>query len=205
MYVPPMFKVEEDAAWQIVLDAGAGMLVITTDGGLASVFVPVMPSEDRRTVRFHVARANPWWKAVSEGAEVLGLFLVASAYVSPNLYPSRSESPGVVPTWNYVACELRGVLHLHDDLEWTSQQVHDLTDHFESGNTPPWRVEDSPAEYIGHQLTAIVGLEIEVTSIQGKAKMSQNRPEIDHDNVREHFTTGSWSEQNAASRMNLDK
>ena len=70
MYVPPMFKVEEDAAWQIVLDAGAGMLVITTDGGLASVFVPVMPSEDRRTVRFHVARANPWWKAVSEGADV---------------------------------------------------------------------------------------------------------------------------------------
>ncbi len=204
MYVPPHFKVDDDAAWQIVRDAGAGSLVINTDEGMASVFVPVLVSEDRRTIRFHVARANPWWRAVSDGTEVLAIFLAASAYVSPNLYPSRVESPGVVPTWNYVACEVRGQLRVHDDLEWTSRLVHDLTDHFESGNTPPWRVEDSPHDYIGHQLTAIVGLEIDVSSIQGKAKLSQNRPEVDHDNVRENFAQGNLGEQNVASRMNLD-
>jgi transcriptional regulator len=205
MYVPPHFKVDEDAAWQIVLDAGAGMLVINTDEGLESVFVPVIVSEDRRTIRFHVARANAWWRAVKEDQEVLAIFLVASAYVSPNLYPSRVEHPGVVPTWNYVACEVRGRLRVHDDKEWTSNQVHDLTDHFESGNTPPWRVEDSPADYIGHQLAAIVGLEIDVRSIQGKAKLSQNRPDVDHDNVQEAFKVGSLNEQNVASRMNLVK
>ena len=204
MYVPPHFKVDDDAAWQIVRDAGAGSLVINTDEGMASVFVPVLVSEDRRTIRFHVARANPWWRAVSDGTDVLAIFLAASAYVSPNLYPSRAESPGVVPTWNYVACEVRGQLRVHDDLEWTSRLVHDLTDHFEAGNTPPWRVEDSPHDYIGHQLTAIVGLEIDVSSIQGKAKLSQNRPEVDHDNVRENFAKGTLGEQNVASRMNLD-
>lgn len=205
MYVPALFKVDDDEAWQIVHDAGAAMLVTATQEGLASVFVPVLPSQDRRTISFHVARANPWWRSVNEGTEVLALFLAASAYVSPNLYPSRSESPGVVPTWNYVACEVRGRLRVHDDLEWTSNQVHDLTSRFEANNRPPWRVEDSPAEYIGHQLTAIVGLEIEVDSIQGKAKLSQNRPEIDHDHVREHFAQGSWAEQNVALRMNLDE
>jgi transcriptional regulator len=205
MYVPPHFKVDEDAAWKIVLDAGAGMLVINTDEGLESVFVPVIVSEDRRTIRFHVARANAWWRAVKEDHEVLAIFLAASAYVSPNLYPSRVEHPGVVPTWNYVACEVRGRLSVHDDKEWTSTQVHDLTDHFESGNTPPWRVEDSPADYIGHQLAAIVGLEIDVRSIQGKAKLSQNRPDVDHDNVQEAFKGGSLSEQNVASRMNIVK
>jgi transcriptional regulator len=205
MYVPPHFKVDEDAAWRIVLDAGAGVLVITTDQGLESVFVPVIVSDDRRTIRFHVARANAWWRAVKEDQEVLAIFLSASAYVSPNLYPSRVDEPGVVPTWNYESCEVRGRLSVHDNKEWTSQQVHDLTDHFEEGDTPPWRVEDSPAEYIGHQLAAIVGMEIDVRSIQGKAKLSQNRPEVDHDNVREAFKTGSLREQNVASRMNHDQ
>ncbi|MGC1420542.1 MAG: FMN-binding negative transcriptional regulator [Acidimicrobiales bacterium] len=204
MYVPPNFKVDEAAAWRVVDDAGAGMLVINTDEGLMSVFVPVVTSEDRRTIRFHVARANAWWRAVEDGDEVLALFLAASAYVSPSLYPSRLDSPGVVPTWNYVACEVRGRLRVHDDKEWTSTQIHDLTDHFESGRSPRWHVEDSPAEYIGHQLSAIVGFELEVTSIVGKAKLSQNRPGIDHDNVRDTFSEGSLSERNVSSRMTLD-
>jgi transcriptional regulator len=205
MYVPPNFKVDDAAAWKIVDDAGAGMLIINTDEGLSSVFVPVVTSEDRRTIRFHVARANAWWRAVEDGLEVLAIFLTASAYVSPSLYPSRTESPGVVPTWNYVACEVRGRLYVHDDEQWTSTQIHDLTDHFESDRSPKWRVEDSPADYNGHQLSAIVGIEIEVTSIQGKAKLSQNRPEIDHDNVRDSFAHGTLSERNVSTRMNLEK
>jgi transcriptional regulator len=205
MYVPPNFRVDEDAAWQIISDAGAATLVINTDEGLASVYVPMLVSEDRRTIRFHVARANPWWRAVEEGAQVLAIFVAASAYVSPNLYPSRLESPGVVPTWNYVSCEVHGTLSVHDDPTWLADQVRALTDHFEAGNTPPWRVEEAGDTYIGHQLSAIVGLELQVVSIQGKAKLSQNRPEIDHDNVRENFARGSLSEQNVASRMNLVK
>jgi transcriptional regulator len=201
MYVPPKFSIHDDLAWQVVKDAGAGMLVIGTPDGLASVFVPVVVSEDRRTLTSHVARANPWWRSAAEGIEVLGLFLVASAYVTPSYYPSRAESPGVVPTWNYVAAEVRGRLTLRDDPQWKAHQVRSVTGTFEAGRDPEWRVEDSPTQYIEQQLKAIVGIEIEVLSIEGKAKLSQNRPVIDHDSVREHLAKGSLAEQIVARRM----
>jgi transcriptional regulator len=205
MYVPPNFSVTQDAAWGIVRDAGAGTLVIATLQGLASVFVPVIASDDRRTVLSHVARANPWWRSVEDGTEVLAIFLAASAYVSPSNYPSRVQSPGVVPTWNYVACELRGRLHVHDDAQWLANQVRELTRVFEASRSLQWRVSDAPSDFIDQQIEAIVGIEIEVVSIEGKAKLSQNRPEIDHDSVRENFAQGTLGERNVARRMSLDE
>jgi transcriptional regulator len=201
VYVPPKFFVDDQEAWRIVDDAGAGMLVIQTPEGLASVFVPVIVSEDRKTLLSHLARANPWWKSVSEGTEVLALFLAASAYVTPSYYPSRLENPGVVPTWNYVAAEVHGRATLHDEPEWKLEQVRALTHHFERGREPEWKVDDLDEKYRDAQLRGIVGIEIEVHSIEGKAKLSQNRPEIDHDSVRDHFAEGSLSEQNVAKRM----
>jgi transcriptional regulator len=165
------------------------------------VFVPVIVSDDYRTVTSHVAKANPWWRSVSSGDEVLGLFLSASAYVSPSNYPSRMESPSVVPTWNYVAAELRGTLTLHEDSEWKERQVRALTGVFETRRDPQWHVDDSPHDYIVHQLKAIVGIEIEVTSIEGKAKLSQNRPDVDHDAVRDSFAEGTPGERIVADRM----
>ena len=201
MYVPAKFEIDEEASWAVVRDAGAGMLVRTSEHGLASVFVPVVVDEDRTTIRAHVARGNPWWRSIDDGSEVLALFVAASAYVSPNYYPSRFEDPGVVPTWNYVAAEVRGRLHVHDDASWLDDQVRTLTATFESGQRPPWRVEDAPAAYIERQLKAIVGVTIDVVSIEGKAKLSQNRPTIDHDSVRDHLERGSTNERNVASRM----
>lgn len=201
MYVPPKFSVDDDEAWQIVKDAGAGMFVIPTPSGLASVYVPVVVSEDRQTMTSHLAKANPWWKSVNDDTEVLALFLAASAYVTPSYYPSRLESPGVVPTWNYVAAEVRGRLTLREDPEWKLNQVRSLTRQFEHGRDPEWRVDDLEQKFREQQLKAIVGMEIAVISIEGKAKLSQNRPVIDHDSVRDHFSKGSLGEQNVAQRM----
>ena len=181
MYVPPKFSIDDDDAWQVVKDAGAGMLVINTASGLASVFVPVVVSEGRRQLLSHLARANP--------------------YVTPSYYPSRVENPGVVPTWNYVAAEVRGRLTLRDDPEWTARQVRAVTETFEAGRVPQWRVDDSPPAYIDQQLKAIVGIEIEVLSVEGKAKLSQNRPQVDHDSVRDHLAQGTLGEQIVARRM----
>ncbi|HVA70654.1 MAG TPA: FMN-binding negative transcriptional regulator [Acidimicrobiales bacterium] len=202
VYVPPKHALDEDHAWQIVKDAGAGMLVVPTSKGLLSVFVPVVVSEDRQTLWSHLARANPWWKSVESGAEVLAIFLVASAYVSPTYYPSRLENPGVVPTWNYVAAEVRGRLTLHEETEWKLDQVRAVTSQFEEGRDPEWRVDDMDPTYRDQQLKAIVGIEIDVLSIEGKAKMSQNRPEIDQRSVKEHLGEGSLGEKNVAQRMN---
>jgi len=204
VYVPPKHAVDVEAAWAIVREAGAGMLVVAAPDGLQSVFVPVIVSEDRTRILSHVARANSWWRALRDGDEVLGLFLVASAYVSPSNYPSRFESPGVVPTWNYVAAEVRGRLTVHDDPSWLGRQVRALTEQFEAGRSPEWRVEDAPSEYIDRQVGAIVGVEIDVVSITGKAKLSQNRPDVDHHSVRDNFAQGSPVERNVAARMNDD-
>lgn len=201
MYVPPKHAIDEEAAWNVVREAGAGMLVVATPDGLQSVFVPVIVSDDRSTMLTHVAKANSWWRSLHDGDEVLGLFLVASAYVSPTNYPSRMENPGVVPTWNYVAAEVRGRLHVHDDREWLDRQVRRLTEQFESGRSPQWSVNDASSEYVERQLKAIVGIEIAVDSIQGKAKLSQNRPAVDHDSVRDNLAQGTAAERNVAARM----
>ena len=201
MYVPDKFSTDERDAWRIVCDAGAGVLVRSTSSGLASVFVPVLVRDGGRSLVAHVARANPWWREVQPDTEVLGLFVAASAYVSPSLYPSRFEDPGVVPTWNYAATEVRGLLKVHDDPTWLDDQVRSLTDQFEAGRSPRWRVEDAPDPYVAKQLRAIVGIEIEVMSVEGKSKLSQNRPPIDHDQVRDEMSVGTLSERNVAQRM----
>jgi transcriptional regulator len=188
VYVPPKHAIDEEAAWDIIREVGAGMLVVAKSDGLQSVFVPVIVSEDRTKILSHVARANSWWRSLNDGDEVLGLFLVASAYVSPSNYPSRFESPGVVPTWNYVAAEVRGRLTVHDDPDWLQRQVRVLTSQFEAGRSPEWRVEDAPSEYVERQVKAIVGLEIDVVAIQGKANLAQ----------------GSPAERNVAARMTDD-
>ncbi len=205
MYVPPKHAIDEAAAWEVVREAGAGMLVAETPDGLQSVFVPVVVSDDHTKILTHVARANSWWRSLSDGDEVLGLFLVASAYVSPSNYPSRFEAPGVVPTWNYVAAEVRGRVTVHDDPEWLQRQVRLLTDQFEAGRSPVWRVDDAPREYVERQVKGIVGIEIDVVAVQGKAKLSQNRPEIDHDAVRDNLAQGTLAERNVAARMTDDE
>jgi transcriptional regulator len=201
VYVPPKHSVDSEAAWAIVSEAGAGMLVISAPDGLQSVFVPVVVSDDRRTILTHVARANPWWRSLSNGTDVLALFLTASAYISPSNYPSRFERPGTVPTWNFVAAEVRGRITVHDDPEWLGRQVRVVTDLFEASRSPKWSVEDAPSEYVAQQVRAIVGIEIEVATIQGKAKLSQNRPDIDRDAVRDNLATGSLSERTVAEHM----
>ena len=205
MYVPPKHAIDEEAAWAIVREAGAGMLVVETPEGLQSVFVPVVVSDDRTKILTHVAKANSWWRSLHDGDEVVGLFLVASAYVSPSNYPSRFENPGVVPTWNYVAAEVRGRLTVHDDPEWLQRQVRLVTDQFEAGRSTEWHVEDASADYVARQVKAIVGIEIDVEGIQGKAKLSQNRPDVDHDSVRDNLAQGTPGERNVAARMTDDQ
>ena len=204
MYVPPKFSVEQEAAWKIVKEAGAGLLVASSPEGMESIFVPVVVSEDRTKMTSHLAKANKWWRALKDGDEVLAVFLAASAYVSPSNYPSRFENSGVVPTWNFVMAEVRGTVTVHPDAEWLKKQTTSVTEEFERQRNPQWLVSEMPSEFYDQQLKAIVGIEILVTDIQGKAKLSQNRPEIDHNSVRDNFAQGTLGEQNVANRMNLD-
>ncbi len=175
-------------------------MVALTSRGLSSAIVPVIV-EDRRRLLAHVARANPWWREAPEDGDVLALFHVADAYVSPTYYPSKTENPAVVPTWNYVVVEVHGRLHVHDDPSWVEAQARSLVERHESARDPRWFTDDAPAEYLERQVRAIVGLEIEVTSIEAKAKLSQNRAAIDIEGVRTALARGSDLERALGREM----
>jgi transcriptional regulator len=201
MYVPPKFQQDAEQAWALVRQAQVGSFVIHVNGEMRSVLTPVVVSEDRQFVTLHLAKGNPWWREVVDGSEILGLFLAASAYVSPTYYPSLTENPNHVPTWNYAMVELRGTVTIHQDSTWLLEQVTKLTDRFEEGAQPRWWVDDAPSEFIQQQLKAIVGVEIAVSSIEGKAKLSQNRLDEDRESVKAHLAAGSLTEQHTSRFM----
>jgi len=201
VYVPLKFNVDKAAAWKAVRDAGAGMLVTQGNYGLQSVFTPIIVGADQNTLTAHVARANPWWKDATNGAEVLALFVAASSYVSPSAYPSRHEKPEVVPTWNYVAVEVRGILRVHDDYDWVFSQAKELTTQFEEGRDVPWKLAESDEKYVEKLARGIVGIEIAVSAITGKYKLSQNRPNEDRENVMRSLEDGGLRDQETAKYM----
>lgn len=135
-------------------------------------------------LRGHIARANPMWQAVAAGAEVLAIFQGPEAYVSPGYYPSKQAHGEVVPTWNYAVVHARGTVSWVHDPAWLLSLVESLTATHEAQQPSPWEVADAPDQYIAKMLEAIVGIEITLTGLQGKFKLSQNRAAADRAGVR---------------------
>ncbi|HEY7608128.1 MAG TPA: FMN-binding negative transcriptional regulator [Alphaproteobacteria bacterium] len=131
------------------------------------------------TLTGHIARPNPQAKGAQSGVDALAIFHGPQAYISPNWYPSKREHGKVVPTWNYIAVHAYGPLTLVDDAEWLRRLVTRLTDLHEHFSAVPWRVTDAPAAFIDQMLKGIVGVELPLTRLEGKWKLSQNRPATD--------------------------
>ena len=140
------------------------------------------------TLVAHVARANPVWREARTDAEVLVVFQGPQAYISPGWYATKAESGKVVPTWNYVLVEARGRLIVRDDAAWVHALVSTLTDLHEAARFAPWKVTDAPANYIAATQRAIVGIEVELSSLKGKWKVSQNRSSADRAGVVQGLT-----------------
>ena len=161
-------------------------LVTAGSGGLAASHLPLLyyPAEGGHGVlRGHMARANPQWRDVLPGSEALAIFGGPQHYISPNWYPSKQEHGKVVPTWNYVVVHAHGALNIRNEPEWLLENVRALSDVHESSSEMPWRVEDAPPEFIANLLKAIVGVELTITRLEGKWKLSQNRPIPDRQGV----------------------
>ena len=131
----------------------------------------------------HIAIANDQWKTALPGAQALAIVHGPQAYISPSWYESKARHGRVVPTWNYEAVHLTGTIAFHQDPEWLRAFVTRLTRLHEGGREHPWAVTDAPPEYIDGQLRAIVGVELTITAIEAKQKLSQNRSELDRDGV----------------------
>lgn len=194
MYVPSFNAVTDPAELAAMLgSARVAQLVTFGRDGLEATIVPILydPGAAADTlaggalgrVRLHLARANQQWLRLDNNVEALLIISGPDAYVSPGYYPSKAADPRVVPTWNYETLQARGRVVVHDDARWTEQVVRDLTDRHESARPEPWSVEDAPGEYIAKMLGAIVGVEVQLSSVQAKRKLSQNRQPGDVDGV----------------------
>lgn len=182
MYLPEPFAEERlDVLHGAVEQAGLATLVTVGSAGLVATHLPLLL--DRRagaygTLYGHLARANPQWRD-AEGTQALVIFLGPEAYVSPSWYATKQESGRVVPTWNYLAVHGYGPLHTYADPQRLRAHVERLTARHESRQPAPWQVSDAPEDFLAGMLRGIVGIEIPIERLEGKWKLSQNRPEAD--------------------------
>jgi transcriptional regulator len=179
MYVPAHFAVDDpQILHRIIREHPLGVLVTPGEHGVDADHIPFEFDPGTGTLgrlTAHVARANPLWQRCPTGTPVMVIFRGAEAFVSPNWYPSKHEAHRQVPTWNYEVVHAHGTLAVHDDERFVRGLVARLTRHHEAGEPRPWKMTDSAPDYIDTMLRNIVGIEVTVTSLVGKSKLSQNR------------------------------
>jgi transcriptional regulator len=175
LYVPSHFRVGDEARlFEFIERYAFGTLVSTGPAGLHVSHIPFVPERGADgAVRLlgHVARANPHWQALAGAAQTLAIFHGPHAYVSPTWYQQHPS----VPTWNYAVVHAHGKARLHDEFE-LRDLVGRLAAIYEEGRPKPWRIADQPPEYVSKMVSAIVGFTLEVEKLEGKFKLSQNRP-----------------------------
>jgi transcriptional regulator len=206
MYVPAHFAPDAALVDELLRNHGAADLVTLTPGGLVATMLPFIyvPSEGTHgALHGHLARNNDQWKLGSAG-EALAIVRGPDAYISPGWYAAKAEHGRVVPTWNYITAHVYGRFIVHDDPVWTEGLVRRLTTKHEADRDHPWSVDDAPRPYIEGQLRAIVGIELEITRIEAKAKLSQNRPAADVEGVVEGLRErGDWEMADAVERAQV--
>jgi transcriptional regulator len=206
MYVPAHFSADDAEVRELLAGCGAADLVTATPGGLIATYLPVLydpAAGEHGAMLAHVARNNDQWREPAAGES---LFIVhgPDAYVSPSWYASKAEHGRVVPTWNYLTAHVYGRLVVHDDPAWVESMVRRLTERHENDRDPSWSVDDAPSAFIAGRLRAIVGLELVITRVEAKAKMSQNRPEADIAGVVEGYRgQGDAAMTEAVSRQRV--
>ncbi|MBU3719589.1 MAG: FMN-binding negative transcriptional regulator [Burkholderiaceae bacterium] len=188
MYIPAHFaEHRQDELHRIIREHPLGILVSLDADGLANAnHIPfeLEPSAGGHgQLKAHIARANDLWRQCPTGSPVLVIFRGVDAYISPSWYPSKHETHRQVPTWNYEVVHARGTIVIRDDEHFLRGQAARLTRRQEQPESTPWRMGDAPTDYIDTMLKQIVGIEIQITSLTGKRKLSQNKEDRDRLNA----------------------
>ena len=183
MYLPPYFATDDPEALHKLMQAHPlGALITHGERGLDANHLPFeldTESGKHGVLRAHVARNNPLWQEARDGDEVLVIFKAADAYISPNWYPSKKTHHQQVPTWNYSVVHAHGRIQIRDDARFVRRLLANLTRHHEAGEPTPWKMADAPRDYLEAKVAAVVGIEIEITGLVGKFKLSQNKEAAD--------------------------
>jgi transcriptional regulator len=188
VYTPEDFKVDDLSNVHALMRAHP-FAVLATNGsdGLVATHLPTVLKVDAASplgrVECHVARPNPQWRTFSAAEDALMIFQGPEAYIRPGWYPSKAQHGKAVPTWNYAAVHAYGRLETVQDKDWLLAHVSELSDQQEAPYAAPWSTSDAPANYLDMMIRGIVGLKLECTRLEGKMKMSQNRPAQDREGV----------------------
>lgn len=178
MYIPNQYDVSDRTKLVAVMESNSFATVVTNgDDGLFASHVPVLFFPQRGpsgVLTAHVARANPQWRHLRSDREVLVIFQGPHGYISPNWY----KTPVAVPTWNYVAVHAYGFPRLLEQAQALAALLHATVEKYESALPTPWK-GDLPEDFKTRMMNAIVGFEIEITRLEGKFKLGQNRPPED--------------------------
>jgi transcriptional regulator len=209
MYLPAHFEENRaEVLHRLMADYPLGALVTLGPNGLDANHVPFefdAAKGPHGLLRAHVARANPLWQEAKDDDDVLVIFQGPSAYISPNWYPSKHEAHRQVPTYNYLMVHAHGRIAVRDDEAFVRGVVARLTRKMEAGQPVPWKMGDSAEDFISMMLQAIVGIEIEVTRLVGKAKLSQNKAAADRlgaaQGVRRRGADGEGASDSLADAM----
>ncbi|CAN7326013.1 FMN-binding negative transcriptional regulator [Variovorax sp. LjRoot178] len=185
MYLPKQFvepRIEE--LHRIVRENSLGMLLTNTAAGLEANHLPFLLDGDQQAggiLLAHVARANPVWREVENGDDVLVVFRGVHGYISPSWYPGKHETHRRVPTWNYEVVHAHGTIHVRDDEKFLRGVVARLTRQHESDQPQPWKMGDAPPDYLAEELSHIVGIEVCLTRLEGKRKLNQHHETRDRE------------------------
>jgi transcriptional regulator len=202
LYVPTHFNEDRVSVLHATIrQIGLGTLITHGDDGMVASHVPMLidpAPAPYGTLAGHLARSNPQWQAPRAGGDVLAIFLGPGSYITPSWYPTKERTGKVVPTWNYVAIHAYGTLSFYDDPARLRAHVTKLTVTHEAGRAQPWQPGDAPDDYLAGMIAAIVGFELVVTRLEGKWKMSQNRPPEDRAGVVAGLTRDGGSVEVAA-------
>jgi transcriptional regulator len=187
MYQLPAFREDRiEVQHDLIRSHPLGLIVTAGPGGLMANPLPFQLASDTGalgTLRCHLARGNPQWRELKAVVECLVVFQGPQQYVTPAWYQTKRETGKVVPTWNYATVHVWGRPAVIDDPAWLRRQLDDLTGQQEAPRPAPWSVDDAPPDYVAGQMKGIIGVEIPIARIDGKWKVSQNRPEADRAGV----------------------
>lgn len=185
VYLPPHFEEHHiEAMHDLIRAHPLGTIVHLGPDGLNANHIPFLidpTAGPNGTLLAHVARNNALWREASSELEALVIFQGPDAYISPNWYATKRETHEVVPTYNYAVVHAYGRIQVHDDEKWLRGVIGKLTKVMEASQPAPWKMADAPRNYLNARLTEIVGIEIEITRLIGKSKLSQNRPAADRE------------------------
>lgn len=203
------FSVVDPAALLVELAAHVPATLVTLNaGGLRASILPMLFDADdgeHGTLRGHLARPNPQWRDYSTEVDALAIFDGPDAYITPAWYEEKRTTGKVVPTWNYSTVQAHGRLTLRHEPEWLVAHVRRLVDRHEARRERPWSVDDTPKGYVENQVRAIVGLELRISRLEAKRKLSQNRSAADFAAVIEGLASGSPAEQAVATEMRSER